>query len=289
MQDVSDIRSNPQDQIAHAARVLGHSAHRRKVFEAIYNGKKKIKTLEEIKNLTCLNEIRILQEAGKLAGNKIVEKTKINNKAAYKKDPFYTQNKSKILSLAKNKKALDSFPTKTNPISKIIKIQMPRNKVSVRQVFIDDITSFKKAKGIHRATLMRPIDEIKFKHGVKRLLGEFGTFQDWGGEKNDLFSTRVLIQNKRKSTAFAFKGKGTKGPLTPKKMGKNGDQIQRLFSSPAEVFIIQYWNIIDQSIFEQMRTSALSKSYLESRPIYYCIIDGLDTSRLVLAYPEYFR
>src|SRR6266852_1195312 len=32
----------------------------------------------------------------------------------------------------------------------------------------------------------------------------------------------------------------TTGPLVPGKMGKNGDQIQRLFGSPAQVFFVQY-------------------------------------------------
>ena len=114
--EVSDVRSNPQDQIAHAAMVIGRSEHCRKVFSAIYQGKKKIKTVAEIVQLTSLPRIRVLQEAGKLANNSIVKKTKIDGDTAYEKDPFYTQNKQKILRLAGDKKALAKFPNSTSSL-----------------------------------------------------------------------------------------------------------------------------------------------------------------------------
>lgn len=39
--DTTDIRSNPNDQIAHVVRVLKKSEPRRKVFYEIHKGKKK--------------------------------------------------------------------------------------------------------------------------------------------------------------------------------------------------------------------------------------------------------
>ena len=77
--------------------------------------------------------------------------------------------------------------------------------------------------------------------------------------------------------------------LTPRKMGRNGDQIQRLFRAPADVFIVQYWNQIDETVSEQMRQFALAKSASDGRRIYFGVIDGWDTSRLVQAYPESFQ
>jgi uncharacterized Fe-S cluster-containing protein len=72
-------------------------------------------------------------------------------------------------------------------------------------------------------------------------------------------------------------------------MGRNGDQIQRLFRSPADVFIVQYWNQVDETVSEQMKQFASAKSALEGRRIYFGVIDGWDTSRLVQAYPDSFR
>jgi hypothetical protein len=89
--------------------------------------------------------------------------------------------------------------------------------------------------------------------------------------------------------AFAFKGPGATGVLTPKKLGKNGDQIQRLFLSPAEIFVVQYHSQIGQSVIEQMKAFAKLNSVREGRRIWYGVIDGDDTNRLLSAYPRQFR
>lgn len=288
--DVSDVRSNPQDQIAHAATVIGRSEDCRKVFSEIYRGKKAIKTASEIASNTSLPRLRVLQEAGKLSNNYIVKKTKVNGEIAYEKDPFYTQNKAKILKLAGNKKALAEFPTKTNPRfgGVTLNVKLPKQLVDVEKVTIDDIDSFSKVKGIARNIATLPVDEKRFKEGLQRILNEQGTFQDWGGELNDLFSTCLILDGERKDVAFGLKGKGMTGTLTPKKMGHRGDQVQRLFRTPAEVFLIQYWNKIDESIIEQIKSFAVAKSALEGKKIYYGIIDGQDTMRMIAAYPECF-
>lgn len=289
--DVTDVRSNPKDQIAHAASVIGHSKDCRKVFSAIYQGKKKIKTVSEIVRMTSIDRMRVLQEGGKLANNDIVKKVKIGKELAYEKYPFYTQNKNKVLSLAGNREALEKFPTKTNPIirGEITTLSFPKKMVDAKQITIDDIDSFVRVKGVSPSQNPQPIDEKKFKEGIQRILGEQGAFQDWGGETDDLFSTRLLINGERKNVAFGFKGKGTTGVLTPKKMGKNGDQIQRLFRTPADVFLVQYWDRIDESIVEQLKNFATAKSAYEGRKIYYGIIDGQDTLRILQAYSEYFN
>jgi len=290
--DVTDVRSSPNDQIAHAARALGRSPDRRKVFSAIYKGKKKVKTVTEVVKLTSLHRIRVLQEAGKLYGNRIIRKTKIGNELAYEKDSFYSQNKAKILSLASQKEKLDKFPTKTSPRIKglSVTVSFPKKMINVKQLTVDDIDSFAKVRGLKWSSYQTntPLDEIRFKQGLQKILNERGTFQDWGGESDDLFSTRLMINGKRKNVAFGLKGKGTRGILVPKKMGKRGDQIQRLFKTPADVFLIQYWGQIDESIIEQMKQLAIAKSALENRRIYYGVIDGQDTLRILTVYSGCF-
>jgi len=288
--EVSDVRSNPQDQIAHAARVIGRSKDCREVFSAIHQGKKRIKTISELVALTSLPRIRVLQEAGKLCNNHIVTKTKVGSELAYGKDPFYAQNKKTILRLAGDKEALEKFPTKINPRfgEVTVNVSFPEKMVDAEKITIDDIDSFSKAKEVSFDSNPVPVDEEKFKEGLQRVIGEQGTFQDWGGELNDLFSTRLMLNGERKSVAFGLKGKGMKGILTPKKMGERGDQVQRLFRSPAEVFLVQYWSQIDESIVEQMKNFAVAKSALEGKRIYYGVIDGQDTMRIITAYRECF-
>lgn len=103
-----------------------------------------------------------------------------------------------------------------------------------------------------------------------------------------MFSSRILVNGKRLTVVFALKGRGTKGKLTPKKLGKNGDQIQRLFRNHADVYFVQYWDQIDESVVEQMKLIATAKSYYENRPIYFGEIDGQDTLRITKAYKELF-
>lgn len=112
---VADIRSNPQDQIAHAARVIGRSLDCRAVFTAVYEGKKQVKTVSEIAQRTGLVRIRVLQEAGKLSDNDIIEKTKIAKELAYRKYPFYTQNKEKVLRIVDKGYDKRSILTITEP------------------------------------------------------------------------------------------------------------------------------------------------------------------------------
>jgi hypothetical protein len=288
--DVTDTRSNAQDQIAHAARVIGSSDRCRKVFSAIYQGKKKIKTISEIVKMTSLDRMTVLQKAGKLSNLDIIKKTKVGKELAYEKYPFYTENKNKVLRLAGNKEALEKFPTKTNPNIRgaTVTVSFSKKMIDAKQITIDDIDSFAKVKDLTPSQSPGPIDEKKFKEGIQKILGEQGTFQDWGGETDDLFSTRLLINGERKSVAFGFKGKGTTGVLTPKKMGKNADQIQRLFRTPADVFLVQYWDRIDKSIIEQLKNFSAAKSAYEGRRIYYGIIDGQDTARILTAYADCF-
>lgn len=290
IQSVTDASSNRSDKIANAAKIIGKSKDRLKVFLAIYSGKKKVKTVSDILDVAGLtNKIRVLQEGKKLAsGGEIVEQTKVGNETAYQKIDFYTQHRNKIISLVKNKNKLESFPTKTNPQfrgqTKVI-VKFNRNFVKIKQVYVDDVDSFAKVKQVNNS-IINPIYEHKMKIILKKIFGEKGKFTDWGGETDDLFSTRLKINGRRISAAFALKGKGTKGILVPKKMGNNGDQIQRLFKSPAQIFFIQYGGQISESILDQMKTHAIARSVTENTLIYYGIIDGQDTSRLAAAYSK---
>ena len=292
---VTDYRSNPNDQIAHAARVIGRSKHRQRVFSAIYQGKKAEKTVSDLVETTGLPRVRILQEAGELSGNGIVIKKKIRTpkgvETGYRKDPFFSQHKDKILSLAINKSKLDKFPTKITPkaVGREIKVSYPRKMVDIRRITIDDIDSFRRVKTIRvREEPSRPVYEKRIKKGIMRILGQKGNFKDWGGEITDLESW-VKIQVKRVPASFALKGRGTSGKLVPGKMGTNGDQIQRLFRSTADVFLVQYWGQVDGSVAEQMEKIAIAKSFSEGRRIYWGIIDGQDTKRLIAAYSKCFR
>lgn len=293
VQNVSDARSNPNDQIAHAVKVLGKSKDRLAVFIFIYHGKKKVKTVAEISAHTKLPRKRVLEEGKKLAHNQLVHQEKPDGETAYRRDDFFYGQKGRILSLVHDKKKFAKFPTKVTPAFNLKitdTIRLPRQLVKAKHVTVDDIDSFAKVKRVKdvsgKPTAML---EARFKNGIKRILCEKGQFKDWGGERNDLLTSRLRFKGKRYSAAFAFKGRGKRGKLTPGMMGKNGDQIQRLFKSTAEVFFVQYWNQIDESVLDQMAELAKAKSAVEGCTVFYGIIDGQDSNRLLKAYPKAFR
>jgi len=287
---VSDARSNSKDQIAHAANVLKRSANARKVFEAICRGGKKPKTVAHLMKATRFTQIAVLQLGGKLGDQQLVHKTQVDGKTAYEKDRFLATNRTKILGLATNPTKLKRHPTKYAPATAgvaDIRVSIRGAKIQISPVTCDDFDQFHKIKKIRRAP-SKMVSERNFKKGVIKLVGETGRFQDWGGEPNDLYTTKLRHKGQRRAVAFAFKGPGTQGVLTPKKLGKNGNQIQRLFRSPAEIFVVQYHGQIDQDVIEQMRAFATLNSVREGKRIWYGVIDGDDTNRLLAAYPQQF-
>ncbi|MDP1750536.1 MAG: hypothetical protein Q8L22_13840, partial [Reyranella sp.] len=179
--------------------------------------------------------------------------------------------------------------TKTSPkvaTSGPIRVTVQGVKVRIGEITCDDLDQFKAVKKVKSAPFIR-MSERKFKDGIQKLLGERGKFPDWGGEPNDLF-TKALFRGKRVSIAFAFKGPGMQGVLTPGKLGKNGDQIQRLFRSPADIFIVQYYGQIAESVLDQMKAWATLNSVREGKKIWYGIINGDDSNRIMAAYPKKF-
>jgi hypothetical protein len=71
-------------------------------------------------------------------------------------------------------------------------------------------------------------------------------------------------------------------------MGKNGDQIQRLFEAPCEIFLVQYCRHVEPTVMAQMKQLAIAKSLFTGDRIFYGIIDGIDSRRLVDTYPKSF-
>jgi hypothetical protein len=182
---VTDARSNKNDQIKHAVEVIGRSVDRLKVFKAIYRGKKAIKTVSGIAATTKLDKIRVLQEAAKLSGNGIVQAEKVGRELGYRKDLFYSTNRSRILQLVANPEKLKRLPTKTNSANSSVVIKGVNRKPKIKELSIDDIESFKRVKSAAVPATGPAISEKKFKLGIQRIVGERGKFSDWGGEKGD--------------------------------------------------------------------------------------------------------
>lgn len=288
---VTDRSSNKNEQIVHAAEVIGRSKHRYAVFQAIYTGKTKTKSiLVLMQMLPNMPRTRILDAGKALADNDLVVQIRDGNLTGYTKVEFMQRYRDKILAVAKNRKKREAIPTKRSARgSSTVTLKIPKTRNLAVPITIDDIESFKAVKNVPDGLAFVKMAEKKFKGGVAKILGEKGSFPDWGGESRDLSSTRVRMEGKRRRAAFAFKGPGKAGRLTPGKMGKNGDQIQRLATCPADIFLIQYWAAIDDSVMGQLEQLMCAKAYLEARKVWYGVIDGQDSARLIRAYSNQFK
>lgn len=289
--EVSDSQSNTEEQIERAAKIIGRGAIRPKVFDAIYYHKAKMKSVSEIVKRTRLSRMQVLQNGQHLVKNKVVRSATKDGETAYEMIDFYHTNKRRILNYAANPKKLAALPTKRKPaVTVTVRVNgRAARRPRVIELTVDDIDSFEAVKKVKPDGFISPsISEDKFKRGVQAIIGERTQWKDWGGELADLVSTRVRVKGSRIRAVFAFKGPGQRGALVPGKMGKNGDQVQRMFILDGRLFVVQYVGEVKPSIPQLMRSLAVDKSSATGETIYYAVIDGTDSDRLLRAYPSKF-
>ncbi|BDQ31298.1 hypothetical protein NZNM25_02990 [Nitrosopumilus zosterae] len=283
---VIDEAANKEKMITHAVNVIGRSQDRLKVFESIYFHKSPVKTQDHIQNETGLKSLkRVLEVGNSLVSGGVIEQTEKNKRIAYGKIPFYKKYKTIIIQRVHKKQFNVPSELSSGNGNITVTVNLKNNKHIPKELTVDDIDSFSKVKKIGSIKTKR-IPEEDIKQLLKAITKEDGKFVDWGGEINDINTTRLKINGKRINTSFALKGAGTPPTLTIKKMGKHGDQISRLFKSPSQAFFVMYDAQIDHSILDMMKSLAENKSNKENKMIYYGVIDGQDTARLFRAYSK---
>lgn len=128
---------------------------------------------------------------------------------------------------------------------------------------------------------MAEVPERKVKETIAGLLGEHEVPADWGGEESDLFSAELLVGGQRRTGAFLLKGPAKFHPMMPRDLGKNGDQLYRLFNIPADIYIVQHCHTISPAVRKTVEAFALQRSL--TSPCRYVIMDGYETARLLRA------
>jgi hypothetical protein len=188
-----------------------------------------------------------------------------------------------------SEKAIEAIPfVIANPISDLgrPKTLIGRHWYNRLEVFADSIDTFEAIRKIpalrdkHVIEVLRSIPEQQVKEAFAEIIGEPIVPKDWGGERSDLLSARVVLEGNRITAAFAFKGPAKFEPMTLAQLGKNGDQIDRLFSEPADLLVLQHCHAITASVRGAMRAYAQQMG----NPRLFCLIDGYDTVRLFRAY-----
>ena len=156
---------------------------------------------------------------------------------------------------------------------------------STAEIYISQIDSFEAAwtarnPSVEQLESLRHIPETAVKEAFASIIGEPFVPNDWGGEISDLTSTQLVVEGIRTSAAFAFKGPSKFHPLTVADMGKNGDQIFRLFNEPADLLVVQHCHKITSPVRAHMRAFATQPG----RGRMFCLIDGADTFKILRAY-----
>lgn len=277
---------------------LGKDKNKRKIFEFLYGRGSKPRSTAEIAAAVSAPEQSIINAIQSLASDGIVTFTNIAPKdggravKGYSKQPNLAGLKKKVIRGLDNPPSLKKIPTKWTPATvtaSTIRLSVPKKSVKVREIHLEDIGTFKKARKVKPTSLrLDKIGERAFANGIQRITNEPGVFKDWGGESSDFLTSRLEVKGRRRTAAFAFKGKGQPSRLVPAKMGKNGDQAQRLFAEAAEVFVVQHWREIDGSVRRLVEQLAIAKSFSTGKEVFFWILDGQDSMRIVEAYPKSF-
>lgn len=151
--------------------------------------------------------------------------------------------------------------------------------------FPEDIDEFSKIKEIDEPPLeewmeyMKNLSEYDLKRMICEIINDIAK-PDWGGEQDDIFSVSIHLSGKRVPTAFLLKGPAKFSEMTPKFLGKNGDQINRLSNTPARLLIVQHCHSIGKAVREMLRAFAVRLH----DPRRFCLIDGKDTYKILKAY-----
>jgi len=289
----TDVRSNRNEQIEQAVALLRGSKNRLAVFKAVYHHKKQVKSVAEVAKLSGLDEKVVLTAGLALVQRHLIGQLKQGKRVQYIQDRFFQAEKRKILRHVENPRGLSGLPTKRNPrVQVTVTDRRTSAKRSGRSEFltVDTIDSFAAVRPVPPPRTSKPLSEEQFKMGIQRILVESGVFKDWGGEQSDVFTTQLVVGGRRRRAAFAFKGPGKRiKKLRPKDMGKNGDQIARLFKSAADVFIVQFHGEIHEDTIALMETYAMRRASESRATVFFGVINGQDSNRLVAAYPEAFK
>lgn len=160
------------------------------------------------------------------------------------------------------------------------------------RLWIQDIDSFAKVRDVNVAEVqpfLRPggyLDrsEDAIQIAIEQIIGEPFHKKDWGGEINDLYSGEIRVNGHRTATAFMLKGNGLKSPtMEIADCGKNGDQLLRLFNSPAELFVVQFVGNIAEAVIADVE-GKVKQRRAQGHDAHYCIMNGQDTACLLYAY-----
>lgn len=125
--------------------------------------------------------------------------------------------------------------------------------------------------------VLKAVPEKKIKQAFAEIIGESEVPKDWGGEQFDLRTTVMSVEGQRLRAAIAFKGPARFRPMTIASLGKNGDQIDRLAQTAADLMVVQHCHTMTATVVNMLK--AYASNFRD--PKRFMLIDGLDTIRIL--------
>ncbi len=190
-----------------------------------------------------------------------------------------------VISVDKQLKILESI---LNKLTDYYEFSIDR-----QRLYIQDIDTFSKVRGVNSDEVQPflkngflDVPEQQVKEGLAQIIGQSYIPKDWGGETEDIYTSLILLNGQRMQSSIILKGPGTvKSPETQLgNLGKNGDQLDRMFRSPSsQLFLIQSVKPFAQNVVNTAEAHIAQKRR-QNPQSHYCIIDGQDTAMLLYAY-----
>ena len=159
------------------------------------------------------------------------------------------------------------------------------------RLHIDDIDNFSQVRSVppsavaqflHDGTI--DISEDLIKLAIEAILHLPFHHNDRPNELNDIYTANVTVKGSRRPTAFMLKGPGIrKKEMAIADCGKNGDQLVRLFDTPADLFIVQFVGRISEMVVKDIE-GKIAAHRERGKKAQFVIMDGQDTARFLFAY-----
>jgi hypothetical protein len=125
--------------------------------------------------------------------------------------------------------------------------------------------------------VLKAVPEKKIKQAFAEIISESEVPKDWGGEQFDLWTTVMSVEGQRLRAAIALKGPARFRPMTIASLGKNGDQIDRLAQTAADLMVVQHCHTMTATVVNMLK--AYASNFRD--PKRFMLIDGLDTIRIL--------
>ncbi len=189
----------------------------------------------------------------------------------------------------------DSFPRYFARLRHILDVDLGRyTDLPIQdRLYVEDVDSFAKVRDVNPAKVASYLDqgflnrsEDQVQLALEQILDVPFHRKDWGGEINDLYTANVTVNGARRATAFLLKGPGIgRKTMQISDCGKRGDQLIRLFSTPADLYVIQYVGPISDLLIKDVEGKvAVAKG--SEKIVHFLIMDGQDTARVLHAYSK---